>query len=390
MTRTPGFVSNSEMSTSVRSLVLLAAALALTSGCNSGSTVAFEDENDPPVIRRILMTPERAHAAEQINVRVEAVDGDPGTDLRYRWEVTRGSFPLGRTIPGVQWNTALERGIDTLTVRVTDLEDTVYASKVVELVLPAEPPSLSTVNFSNLADLRWAESIDDGIQHWKGYLVYAGQEDLRGRSEEELEPFLLDETPTRMTSRRVLGLEIGTRYFFHVRSVREYEGVVERGPLSEPIDMSPRPENLIAQVFEMARFTGGHGVDLSEQSRLLLDPNDPSPLPDVDLYLGTSDFLDGPGTLMLKSVSLLSNRNEAWAGREVLIKSLEEAEWDVSTTTDDEWSTSAPAIRDRVYAVKTPEGNYAKIRVTDVQGGHPNRTVRLQVAYQTLSGYPNF
>ena len=356
----------------------------------AGSTTPFVDENDPPVIRGIILSPTRVHAAEEIRVRVEAVDGDPGTDLRYRWEVTRGSFPLGRTIPGVQWNTALERGFDTLTVRVTDLEDTVYASHVVELVLPAAPPSVGTVNFSNLADVRWASSIDEGIQHWRGYLVYAGEEDLRNKSEADLLPFLVTPAPTPATARRILGLEIGTRYFFHTRSVREYEGVVEYGPLSEPADMSPRPENLIAQVFEMARFSGGHGVDLSAQSRLLLDPNDPSPLPGVDLYVGTSDPLDGPGTLMLKSVSLLANRNEAWGSREVLIKTLEEEEWEVATTTDDEWSTSVPAVRDHVYAVKTPEGNYAKLRVTDVQGGHPNRSVRLQIAYQTLPNYPSF
>lgn len=360
----------------------------LAGSCGGESARPFVPENDPPIIRGIFLVPNRVHAAEEISVRVDVVDPDD-TDLRFRWDVTRGTFPLGRTIRAVQWNTALELGFDTLRVRVTDLEDTVYASLPVELVLPAPPARTTTTNFSNLADVTWPRSIDDGIDRWTGYLLYSGPEDLRNKTEEELGPFLLTAQPTRDTRRRVLGLETGVRYFFHVRSVRTFEGIVEYGELSVPAEMSPRPENLIAQLFEAGRFNGGHGVDVSTLARVAVDPGDPSPLPGVDVYVGTTDALDGAGGLQLKSVSLLANRDPAWGAREVLIKELGD-DWAISTTTDDEWLTAVPAARDRVYAVKTPEGHYAKLRITDVQGAHPNRSVRLQVAYQTLPDYPSF
>lgn len=187
---------------------------------------------------------------------------------------------------------------------------------------------------------------------------------------------------------RAFRLLLGVRYYYCVRCVRSWDGTTEYSGLSSEVDLAPRPSgNLV--LWEEALPTGGTCVSLAKGEVLPLDPSDPSGIADRDLYFGTSDSLDGAGTLRLKSVSLLANRNPAWAGRRIKLKAIG-TNWNVNTTSDTLWTDHATVVVGEVYAILLPEGNYAKVQVTSVVGVYPRRQIQLQWAYQLIPGYARF
>jgi hypothetical protein len=365
--------------------------LPLLAACGgNGGTRPVEVHNSPPVIRQVFLDPSRVHAAQRITVSVAATDAD-GDQLHYRWSATRGRFNFGIILPSVPWDTAHELGLDTLTVLVTDAQDSVYRHVPVQLVLPAAPDSLHTINHSTLADLEWQPSVDQGIENWRGYEIYMGEESLAALPDSELTPYRITSTPITETHRRITGLVPGVRYYFHLRSLRLIDGVEERSPKSLEIDMSPRPDGILSGFRELANSAGGHALDFSSGVLRILDP-DTSEVARNDLYLGTADALDQGGQLRLKGVSLLQNRNARWGDREVLIKQVGE-DWDIRSTDEADWGTDARVELLVVYAVKIPEADsfhYAKMQVTQIGGFGSNRSIWIRWAYQTLPDYPSF
>jgi hypothetical protein len=367
------------------SLIIVILVLA---ACGGDESRPVDIPNSPPRVTRFLLTEPRAHAAEDLHLSITAGDDD-GDELRYRWFATRGSFPNGRGQRSVVWRAPRTRGIDTISVSITDFQDSIQAHKVIELVLPTPPGDLHHVNSTSLVDVSWDASSDDGIENWAGYQIFYSTSSLLGVSESELDPFLATPEPTRDRLVRISGLTQGQKYYFHARSVRRYDGMLERSAPTPEFHMAPRPEGAISG-FGEAASTLRSSFDLSARAVLPLDPSNPSRIAERDFYFGTTDSLDREGNLVLKSVSELANRNPAWASRELLIKPLGVDNWNATTTTDEGWSTRAPVQLRGVYAIKTPEGNYAKVWVTGVSRFPPERIVTFVWAYQPIPNYPSF
>ncbi|MBK8229906.1 MAG: hypothetical protein IPK72_04800 [Candidatus Eisenbacteria bacterium] len=376
---------------------LSAISLLIAAGCGGGDSSSPPPviPNNPPTIERVYTLPARVHAAEEVVALVNARDRD-GDRLKFRWEATRGEFPDGNVLAGSTWATPRARGRDTLYVHVSDAVDSVVGKVEVDLVLPAPPDSVSLVNASSLFTLSWQKSRDHGITHWAGYEVFVADRSLVGLSEAELLPYRLYDEPwtapelTTRVSRLRDGrpLRIGTKYYAHVRSLRRWDGLDERSLPSAELDLSPRPDWILAVFPERRHLNGGLALDLSAGRARLLDPGDASGLAERDIYLDGGRE-DGTGPLEMRSVSLLAGDNPAWGARVCLLKRIA-GEPDVSTTSDDGWSTTVAVETGAVYALKTPEGNYAKLSVTSVAGFAPNRHAHVSWAYQTIPGYRSF
>lgn len=239
--------------------------------------------------------------------------------------------------------------------------------------------------------LRWPASPDEGIEGWQGYELYQGLHSLLEVPPESLAAYRVSAQPQTGRDARITGLLRGVRYYFAVRSIRHWSDQEQRSALDRQIDTAPFSYH-IARMVELASPSGGaQAIDFSLGGERPLDPADPSGVANRDLYVGSSDTLDGPGTLCLKSVSLLGNRNAAWEARRVKIKFIG-TDWSANGTSDSGWGEKAEMVEGGVYAVLLPEGNYAKVQVVPggISGSYPNRIVQLQCAYQPIANYPRF
>jgi hypothetical protein len=84
--------------------------------------------------------------------------------------------------------------------------------------------------------------------------------------------------------------------------------------------------------------------------------------------------------LSLKSPALLERLSDEWAGRGASVKFLG-TDWEANTTTDGGFAPQLDVLEGAVYAVKTPSGNYAKLRSCRWTGGGFEEH-HLQVLYQ--------
>lgn len=356
--------------------------------------------NALPQITSVTATPRRTLTHMQVRAIAVARDADHVL-LRYSWSATRGGFPLSMAQSSVSWLSPDEPGLDSLTVYVTDMHDTVSASVPV-LVESVEPPSsLVAAIGTSIADLRWTVSSDEAPDStWQGYEVFAATRSLGSIPRDSLSAYRIA-GPVTTSSYRASGLSRGTIYHFGVGSLRAWgppdNRREERSPLAPEIDIAPRAE-WTKQLQEVRNPAGGLALDLSAGEVRALNPADVSGngVYARDLYFGTSDSLDGPGPAgnpakpRIKSVSLLANRNAEWARHRVRVKRLG-SDWTVSTVSDDGWGEEADLELGAVYAVKTSEGNYAKLLVADLPTAvSPYRQLTVKWAYQSIPGYPRF
>ena len=347
--------------------------------------------NRPPVVRSIVVSGSRVLTHRLVTVTASAVD--PDNDLiNYRWSATRGAFPQGSRASSVAWSTPDEPGVDSLFVQVWDLADTVRAARAVTVVTVAAPGAMSAVAGTSIVDLEWQSSADDGVSGWLGYEIFRSTRSFDLVPPDSL-PALRIAGPQTGLRYRAAGLTRGVRYWFAVRSMRGWDTTEERSTLSRPIDAVPRPE-WNKQIQEIRNPLGGQAFDLSTGDVRPLDPSDPSGRFSRDLYFGTSDPFDLGGdhgleaTPRLKSVSALANRDPLWSERRFLLKKLGE-QWLIGPITDEGWSEEVDLELGAVYAIKTPEGNYAKLLVADLQGSvSPYRQLSVKWAYQTVPNYP--
>lgn len=361
-------------------------------GCGDDPVTRQPDSgNRPPVIRAITVSGARVLTRRPVTVIAAAIDPD-NDFVNYRWRATRGSFPLGSRAASVTWATPDTPGPDTLYLEVWDFDDTTRASRGVSVVTVAPPGALSAVAGTSIVDLQWQPSPDDGAPGWLGYEIYRSPRPFDQVPAESLDVLLVG-GPETGQQYRAAGLTRGVQYWFAIRSLRGWEDRSEKSALSASAEAIPRPE-WNKQIQEIRHPLGGQAFDLSTGSVVPLDPSDPSGRFSRDLYFGTSDPLDlgGEGGLAagprLKSVSALANRDPLWAQRRVLVKRIGTS-WQTGPITDDGWSEEVDLELGAVYAIKTPEGNYAKLLVADLQGAiSPYRQLTVKWAYQLVPGYP--
>jgi hypothetical protein len=376
-----------------RALLFTLVAL-LFAGCGGGDNSTKPPANAPPQVLSITFPKPRVLTHMSVNAFASARDTDDPI-LLYSWSATRGTFPLGYNWFSVNWFSPDDPGLDSLTVHVNDSHQTVSLSVPVQ-VHSVDPPSALTASVgTSIADLRWTPSRDEASDStWRGYELYAATRTFASIPPDSVLAYRIA-GPITESSFRASELVRGTIYYFRVGALRAWEGREERSPLTAEIDLGPRAE-WTWQLQEVRNPAGGLAIDLSSGEVLALDPAEASGLSRRDLYFGTSDPLDGPGPATnpaaprIKSVSLLRNRNAAWASRRVQLKRLG-SDWSVSTVSDDGWGEEADLQQGAVYAAKTPEGNFAKILVADLPVAiSPYRQLTVKWAFQSIRDYPRF
>lgn len=370
----------------------------LLAGCggDDGSSKPKPPVNDPPQIVAINANPRLVLTHMPVRASVTARDSD-NRILRHSWSATRGTFGENPNQASVSWLSPDDPGVDSLTVRVTDSHDTVSAAVRIEVRVVKPPTALLASAGTSICDLRWTASGDDGADStWRGYEIYQAPRSFAGIPPDSVAAYRIA-GPITGASYRASGLARGTIYHFCVGAVRAWAGYEERSSLTPDVDIAPRAE-WTKQLQEIRNPAGGLAIDLSAGEVRPVDPAGASgnAVFAVDLYLGTSDPLDGPGPASdpaaprIKSVSLLANRNPEWARHRVWVKRLG-SDWSVSTVSDDGWGEEADLEPGGVYAVKTTERNFAKLLVADLPTAvSPYRQLTVKWAYQSIPGYPGF
>ena len=344
------------------------------------------DRNFPPEIRVVSVQAERVLASQLVQVNCGAFDRDNDV-LGYRWTATDGVFPFGRTSSIVRWKSPSVGDTQTLSVIVTDVVDTAYADLEVLLEGVAPPGSLAFINGTTLVDLSWKACIDDGIDAWTGYDVYGSTQSLVGLSGASLDPYRLTTAPIRRRQFRVLGVTPGEKTYYAVRSRRDYDGIVEISEHGPEIDTASRLRGLAGlPLYEIESARGANGIHMPDGS---IHPLDPDQIDLVDIYLGTESPTDEGGVLFLKSPSLLAYRDPAWAARTTGFQQIDE-DWGAPIAPVEGYLDLVPVAAGHIYAVRTSEGHYAKLHVSQVPGAPPERRIWFQWAWQPAAGYPRY
>ena len=105
---------------------------------DDGTTEPPEPEPEPepvnrPPTARVFCDPCSAAPSDEVRLTVTASDPD-GDRLTYRWSATAGRFTGPMDRPTARWTAPAEPGPVTITVRVSDGEDSVSATVTVEVV----------------------------------------------------------------------------------------------------------------------------------------------------------------------------------------------------------------------------------------------------------------
>lgn len=377
------------MQTSAKVLLLIMIALGAACSPSSERRGPPVPENSPPEIFAITVDPPRIHRGVRGRVKGEVQDADRDF-IVYRWSATRGTFPLGDRLPLVDYIAPLTGRADTLTLLAADAEDTTIMSREVVLANLAPPTNLNVVPGPNWVEVSWTASVDRRLYDFSGYQVFASERSFVGLSEEELQQLLVTPVPSPSTMFLVQNLQQETIYYFQVRAVR---GIGERSPRTAEEDTAPRPQGTEPRMLEFANPEnnpeGPRGFDLSVGSQVELNPESPINVDAVDFYLGTTDPEDGSGELRVKSPEHLAARNPIWSQRRVGFKSLGK-DWGVGSSDTTGFSSSVSIADSAVVAVRLPEGQFAKIQVTEVRNSHPFRQIQFRWAYQKIPGYAKF
>ena len=366
--------------------LILAALLVLFLGCEKHSKPPKPIGNLRPEILAVTVTPSRVLASQEVFVDCRARDRD-GDRLAYWWTSTGGTFPAGSVRSSVRWWSPTGEAPQTLTAWVTDIADTVTAEIAIQISRVAPPDTLNFINGSNIVDLSWPASPDRNVEHWTGYEIYRGPRSLIFAPEDSLQRYRLTAVPITRQQYRVARVTPGERVFFHVRSRRDYMGITERSLQGAEIETAARLDGLGgSSLYEISSRRGAMGLHLPGGVITPLDPERPE---GIDLFLGTDGPLDQGGALVLKSPDLLSYRDPAWTSQVTGIAQLG-TDWAVAIPPELPYGREAAVETDRVYALFTNDGHYAKFRVLELAGTAPERRIVFQWAWQPAPGYPRF
>lgn len=344
------------------------------------------DRNYPPEIHSVRVTVPRVLAAEEVTVVCSASDRDQDF-LAYFWTATGGSFPHGSVLASVGWRSPLVPAAQVLTVTVTDFRDTVAAQLAIELSIVAAPAALEFVNGASVVDLSWDQSVDEGKEGWSGYHVYLATRDLAGLPADSIGAYQINAPPLTRLQYRASSITPGVKYYFQIRSRRDYEGIVEISEDGPVIETATRLDGFGNEpLFEIRSRRGQKGIHLPGGAIEIMDPEH---VERIDLFLGTANPGDVGGPLRLKSPSLLAYEDPRWAQRVTGIQALGE-DWALAIPPESGYEEEQPVVVGQVYALRTASGHYAKLRVVEATGAPPERRIEFQWAWQPIEGYPRF
>lgn len=241
------------------------------------------------------------------------------------------------------------------------------------------PTNLKVVNGNQAITVSWEASPNEGDADFKRYNIYRGTSSLLGITDTELEQQGY-KIGTATASNRSFTTTVanGTLYYFHVR------GEKDDGSLSHPSNEAQGAGRLEGEgkiIVELAA-NGNSGFDFSEGNSVSLSNTNPDRFQLTDIYLGTSDTNDDPGSpLSLKSPALLTRLNDGWSGKDAAVKFLG-TDWTASTTTSAGLDDQINVLASAVYVIRTPLNNYVKLQVTSIDGIAGQRSITFKYAYQ--------
>jgi hypothetical protein len=279
------------------------------------------------------------------------------------------------------------------------------------------PTNLTFVTGELTVDLTWARSPYEPAGDFAGYNVYVDTVSIAGltdtTSAATLDARKVNANPITTRSYRVLNLgngaplEVGRKYFFHVRAARDDDRVSEA---SNEVDTAPRPAG--DNNFENDPMLWMHDYDVASSTRSGFgwDRDDGDGLsyatalvnrPKVDLVMleepNSAD--DGSEFVSPDAATIVEND---WADGANTTKIMDlgagETAWNTSIAPDTAGMGSKVKIYgDHTYALYTHDGYWAKVRVVTYQKNQSaqgttaklNR-VRFDWAFQLVNDYGRF
>ncbi len=242
------------------------------------------------------------------------------------------------------------------------------------------PGALSVVNGDLEIDLTWTASPDEGGGGFKQYNVYRGTSSLANVASGSLPAPIATLAAGVHTYQNTLSAN-GTLYYFHVRSEDTNGNLSGASP---EVKGAGRDEGT-GLIIEEFVSSGDSGFDFSTGLTVSLGAGNPDRFDKTDLYLGTTATDDAQTAgLALKSPELLQRLgNSEWISRNADIKEIG-TDFDVTTTegVGAGWADQQTVTEGKVYAIKTPSGNYAKVKVLDIEGAAGSRAITFKYAYQ--------
>lgn len=251
----------------------------------------------------------------------------------------------------------------------------------------APPTSLRAINANEQITVRWTASPDEALSEFKRYNIYRGTSSLLNVDSGQLEQlgYRIGSVDAEVDSFRTT-VANGTLYYFHVRAEKDNGDL---SGASNEVLASGRPEGS-GRILEEFAADGDSGFDFSSGLTVSLNQDNPDRFVLTDVYLGTGAADDASSAVLsLKSPALLVRLNSEWSGYNATVKFLG-TDWEVNTTTDGGFAAKLDILTGAVYAIKTPGGNYAKLKVEAMTGVAGSRSITFRYAYQPVPNQIQF
>lgn len=243
----------------------------------------------------------------------------------------------------------------------------------------APPTNLSAANGNSEILVQWAASPDEGSSDFSRYNVYRGTSTLMNVEASQLDQlgYKIGSVGSGVDSFSTT-VANGTLYFFHVRAEKDNGNL---SATSNEVQASARPEGA-GRILEEFAANGESGFDFSTGLAVSLNQDNAARFTLTDIYLGTGAVDDASTSgLSLKSPAFLVRLNSEWTSQIATIKFLG-TDWDVNTTSATGFGEQTDVLAGAVYAIRTPDGNYAKLGVDSISGEAGSRSITFRYAFQ--------
>ena len=245
---------------------------------------------------------------------------------------------------------------------------------VVDDMPPAEPRGVYSITGDGEVVVGWYPNQETDLD---GYVIYSSLEEFGKYTE-------IATVGRKVASYIDSDVDNGVTYYYAV-SAFDIDG--NESDLSPVIEDTPRPEGRNVTLEDQILRPERSGFDFSNPRKGAQSFRAPG----VDIYFTVDEFTVGDGTQQLTVPYIYSANDDIWFQDLGYTDSMDDV--DVSPT---QGFTFAPveAIIGHTYSFQTPEGNYAKLRITDLQIDWVNDEIQrawvtFDWAYQLQQGNPD-
>lgn len=263
-------------------------------------------------------------------------------------------------------------------------EETVTKIQTVEKSELNPPLGLRSITGDGQVTLRWFASNYE--EDFGGYLVYQATGNYHQVAPEELPAaFAAIETlevfgGSPPTVHTVVGLTNGTTYSFALTAVDE--GLTKESYPSNIVADTPRPYGT-AKIYQQEADSLS-GFDFSEETRVSYTDSE------CDIFLDVYTIADN----LHFSLTSPDQANPSLRTTEIQDLGYTDSFDDMDISPEDGWdpdySVDVLNMQGHIFALKTEDNNYVKLRVLATGGTHPDQWVQFEYGYQGVPGDPNF